>query len=190
MTIVGQDIIDILITVRAEEMVRKHGTNFSKNVNSPTVITRYNDYFHLFTEKQNVYLHEGTGDLIVKADKGSVLRWRAVTLTKDALYSAALVKFESYPPHQPIEEEKLKEYLTVPIVEHFNNYAPNVKSGHPLDVKIQEVEGYYWVSTVHKMPYPGTKRTLNYSLTFGIYKEGNLLGYIVMDPGVILDNTI
>ncbi|MDE9495965.1 inclusion body family protein [Xenorhabdus bovienii] len=190
MPIVGPKIIDILIVVKVEDIVNKYGGLLSQKINIPTQINDYNKYFHLFSEKGNVYSNEGTGDLVVRADKGSVLRWREVTLTKDALYSAALVKFESMPLHYEVAEEQLKEYFTALTVGHFDNYVPNVKTGSPLLVEIKEVESYFWETTVHKMPFPGTKRQLNYSLTFGIYKEGNFLGYIAMDPGVILDNSI
>ncbi|MBD2809987.1 hypothetical protein ID853_03580 [Xenorhabdus sp. Vera] len=188
MTGFSQKIIDILVTIQAEDLINRYKGRFSSNVNSPTPINDYNNYFHLFTEEDNVYLHQGSGDLIVSANKGDVLRWRDITLTKNSIYSTALVKFEAFPPHNIYNEGLMHEHLSVMTVDHFHDYIMDVETAKPLEVKPQEVRSYYWESTVQKMPLPGTSVTLFYSLVFGIYREGNLLGYVMMDPGIRLNN--
>ncbi|SFU52822.1 AidA/PixA family protein [Xenorhabdus koppenhoeferi] len=185
----SQKIIDILITIQADDLVKRYGNRLSIHPDSPTPINDYNEYFHLFTEKNNVYLHQGSGDLIVSANKGDVLRWRDTTLTKNSIYSTALVKFEAFPPRNIHNEDLIHEHLSPMTVKHFYDYIMDVETAKPLEVIPQQVKSYYWESTVQKMPFLGTSVTLSYSLVFGIYKDGKLLGYVMMDPGIRLDNS-
>ncbi|SFO12799.1 inclusion body family protein [Xenorhabdus japonica] len=180
------NVIDILVAVDAQSIMEQYG-RISTNINAPTYLGCRSDDIHMLARPKYVISGQGGSELKIDAKNGDVIRWRGATLSKDAEYSAALLKIV------PLSR-RASEFFTAPVVKPIHSYVPVLKSDDTivnpdlLDVDLQSTVNYHWETMVKSMPPPHSASTEFYTFIVGIYSNGNFRGFVYWDPAIVLDN--
>ncbi|PHM68284.1 AidA/PixA family protein [Xenorhabdus sp. KJ12.1] len=178
--------IDILVGIRAEDIMNDFG-KLSKDINNPVSLWSediFKKYITYIPEDDRLASVNSSGNLVIKCDAGDMLRVKVMTLNMNLDYSVALIKLDSMMNVMPDDMMTMIEpHKVVQGIE----YIPVVDVRNPLDVNMQSIRNYYWMSKVNMMPANGTMRTMYYECIVGIYKEGILQGYVAAEPALILD---
>ncbi|PHM30037.1 AidA/PixA family protein [Xenorhabdus innexi] len=179
--------IDIVVGIRTEDIMHDFG-KLSKDINNPVSLWSadiFKKYITYLPEDDKLASVNSAGNLVIKCDVGDMLRVKVMTLNMNLDYSVALMKLD---PMMKVMQDDMMTMIDPHKVIQGMEYIPVVDVRNPLDVDMQAVRSYYWMSKVNMIPANGTMRTMYYECIVGIYKEGMLQGYISAEPALIMDN--
>ncbi|MBI6550062.1 AidA/PixA family protein [Xenorhabdus lircayensis] len=185
--------IDIMLAIKAEEIMNDYG-KLSKDINKPVTLhpsTLYSRYIRVLPEDDKIVTVDDELNITVKANIGDLVRWNVMTLNIDSIYSAAVMRMSPMDMKLMAMRSMKDDVVTMmdpPIVEHVMRFMPKINMAGSLNVDIQEMEDYHWMTKINDLPCVGTERTMFYECVIAIFRETTLMGYISMEPGIILNN--
>ncbi len=167
-----EEIIQVLIAIDAETIIATLGTN--SDPNNPVQVTDAS-LIWMITKNADVVTGNAGNELNIKAETEDVIRWRESTLSLNSDYTALLYKFDQTggDPDLISPPDPLLAKVKVPL--------PN--SANPLQPGSQEIESYFWETTVLN---PGT---VTYHFMFMIVgRDGTVAGYYWWDPFITISD--
>ncbi|MBC8954238.1 AidA/PixA family protein [Xenorhabdus sp. PB62.4] len=180
------DVIDILVDIDADSIMRDYHT-ISQDVDKPTYLPYPDNYIEMLTRSQDIELLLSS-QLKVKLDLSDSIRWREVALTTTNLkYSSAISKCYRMGSSE-------SHFFDMPDAKPVNfNYAKMVADNttstlYPIAVMPQEARSYYIELEVKRMPPAQSTPWEHYTFVVGIYRNGNLTGYISWNMAIVLDH--
>ncbi|MDX7987652.1 inclusion body protein [Xenorhabdus sp. 12] len=181
--------IDIMLAVKAEDIMADYG-KLSKDLNKPVLIhpsLLYRNYIRVLPDDDKVVSVDDELNLTIKADVGDLIRWSVTTLDIGSQYSASVVNIE---PMRMVRMDDLSPLISPPVVNDVMKFVPTVDMRNITNVDVQSIKDYFWVAKVNDLPTVDKMRIMYYTCVVGIYREMKLLGYIAMEPGIVLDTRI
>ncbi|AOM42749.1 AidA/PixA family protein [Xenorhabdus hominickii] len=183
--------IDVLISVKAEEIMNDYG-KLSTDIMSPVPIYpsgMHKEYVRVLSEDESLASVDKDLNIMVKADIDDVIRWNVATLNINSIYSAAVMKI--MPMHmKTMMHDGMVNMIDMPVMKHMMKFLPSISMHSPVDVDMQKVKDYCWEAKINELPVVGQLRTMYYHCIIGIYREMSLMGYVVMEPSIILSNDV
>ncbi|MDC9588173.1 AidA/PixA family protein [Xenorhabdus sp. XENO-10] len=179
--------IDMLVAVKAEEIMNDYG-KLSKDINKPSALhpsSIYHKYIRILPEDDMLVSVDNELNMMIKADIGDTVRWNITTLNINTLYSCALVK--AMPMDMSLMNNDTTHMMGKHVMKNFMTFMPVVNMVNPLNIEMQQMKDCCWMSTITDLPHPGTARIMYYECVIAIYREMTLMGYIALEPGIILD---
>lgn len=163
------DIIDILMIIDAETLVKKYPKGTATN---PTVVPA--ELIYLIANAGFVDFGQATKELKIAARTMDEIRWRSATLSLESVYYSLLYKFELV-QGDPIISTPVPLLATVKVP------LPDMRD--PLHPKTQEIKNYFFSSTALN------SGEITYTFYFMILDRDNTtLGYYYWDPFIKITN--
>jgi hypothetical protein len=159
------DVIDVLIAIDAESIIKKYGTNTDSDM--PTYISSDNELIYMTTRKDHIDGSPGS-ELKIKASPGDVIRWRETTMSLNAHFTSILYKFDASSGASLIKKPE-------PVTVNANEPLPNAEN--PLKPGTQKISVFFWECTVLQ------SGSVTYHFSFMILdNSGQIQGYYYWDP--------
>lgn len=164
-------IIDVLIAIDAATIVSKFGT--SKDPKNPVQVTDPS-LIYMITKQSDIVSGNAGNELNLQADTEDVIRWRETSLSLNGDYVGILYAFQ---------ETAGANLISPPVPLEAKVKVPLPNPADPLHPGTQEVENYFWESTVLN---PGN---VTYHFSFMIVdRHGNVAGYYWWDPFITISD--
>jgi len=167
-----EEIIQVLIAIDAETIATSLGTNTDPQnpakVTDPTLIW-------MITKNADAVSGNAGNELNLKAETEDVIRWRETTLSLNSDYTALLYKF--------VQTAGDADLLSPPQPLLAKAKVPLPNPSNPLQPGSQEIESYFWETTVLN---PGSVTYNFYFMVVG--RDGTVVGYYSWDPYITISD--
>lgn len=160
----SEEIIDVLIVIDAETILRTYGTNTDPT--KPAQIA--GERVYMITKKADVISGNAGSELKIAARTLDVVRWRETSLSLNADYDAILYKFVVGSGGTLISPPEAMEV---------NVNTPLPDPANPLHPKTQTIKSYFWSSTVL-----GAGDVAYHFMFMIVDRDGKVKGYYSWDP--------
>ncbi|HEY3362843.1 MAG TPA: AidA/PixA family protein [Methanosarcina sp.] len=168
----NKEIINILIVIDSETILDRYGTN--SNPDQPVQITQP-DLIYIVTKQASVVSGQAGNELTFGAGTSNTIGgilWRATSLSLNSDNKIIFYKFTSFSSKNIISTPK-------PFLDTVKVPLPNPND--PTNPTIQEIQMYFWYSTVLN------SGSATYHFCFFIVdRHGNKLGYYWWDPSITI----
>ncbi|TNH44158.1 AidA/PixA family protein [Photorhabdus luminescens] len=188
-TILKDQVVDILICVDAEAIVSRHDLSKSQTLGTAKAVS--NDYFYYITSTGNLYApkNNAKGELEITVNVGDVIRWRPMSLTQQFEYTVLLCQMTGTAiGGGGVTLISLPELdygdISIPyLAKDDNNNISSVVYKRDGENSGGLITRYYHHSTAQKEGYG------QYTWYMKIYRKRQLIGYVCHDPFIkVLDN--